>query len=254
MDTITTRLVDIHNHTLPFVDDGAKDFEDAVSNLEYLKNIGVTDVILTSHYIEKSNYKADVKERNEILTELQKLAKNFGINLYLGNEVYITDEDTLLSLLKEEKITTLNNSRYLLIEFPLWQKVSGIDRVICALNEKGIIPIIAHPERYSYIQKDFNKIYDLLEYDCLLQCNIYSYAGKYGRAAKKTIKKLLKEELVSFLATDLHKVPSSDSLLKAKRKLEKKLDSTYYRKLTIENPEKVLNNKSIKGPEVGYYK
>lgn len=251
MDTITTRLVDIHNHTLPFVDDGSKSYEDALDNLRFLKSIGTTDVVLTSHYIENSKYVKNVQERETILEHLKEQSREIGINLYLGNEIYISDEDTLKDLLKRKEITTLNNSRYMLIEFPLWQKLNNVERVLCALNEAGIVPIIAHPERYTYIQKNFDKIYDLLEYDCLLQCNISSYTGYYGTQAKKTIKRLLKENLVSFLATDLHHVPTSNKLLKALNLLQKKLPNGQFNELTVSNPMAVINNERVKNP-TGY--
>ncbi len=242
----TTRIIDIHNHSLPLVDDGASSYEVALENIEYLSNLGIKDIVLTSHYIYGTEYTKNVQERTGILENLKSMLNRSDIDLYLGNEVFINDAKTLKRLLQESEITTLNKSRYLLIEFPIRQRLQFIESTICNLNEMGITPIIAHPERYTYIQDDFNKIYNLLDYDCLLQCNILSFIGCYGPKAKKTIKRLLKENLVSFLATDIHRVPKKDDYTKAIKRLTKKITKEKFKKLTFDNPSAVLKNEIIK--------
>jgi len=243
MEDTTNRMIDIHNHSLPNIDDGAKDLEEAIKNIEYLKSLGVTDVILTSHYIANSKYTKNVSYRVDKLKELQDKVK--GINLYLGNEVYISDSKTIIKWLKEKEITTLNSSRYLLIEFPMHHELHHLDKIICELNEEGITPIIAHPERYSYYWKKSNHLQELLEYDCLLQGNIGSMIGEYGRNAKKMIKKLLKENKISFLATDFHH-QNNKRLEKSLKKLKKLIGEEELKKLVEKNPSLVLKNEEIK--------
>lgn len=243
MALTTNRIVDIHNHSLPLVDDGATSLEEATTNIKYLKSIGITDIVLTSHYIINSKYQSPVSNRKSILKQLQDL--DLGVNLYLGNEVFISDAKSLISLLKENKIASLNHSKYLLIEFPRHQIVHYVDKIICELNDAGYTPIIAHPERYSYYWHHFNKLKELLEYDCIFQCNIESIAGKYGRNAKKTIKKLLKDDLVCVLATDFHHLYNNKQLTKALNKLNKLVGSKKINKLLVENPLKIIENKKV---------
>lgn len=243
MENITNRIIDIHNHSLFGVDDGARDITESIEGIKYLINLGIKDIVLTSHYINETKYQANVLRRKSILQELKEATKDLDINLYIGNEVFASEK--VIELLNSGEITTLNGSRYLLIEFPLDQNLKHIEEIVCDLNEVGIVPIIAHPERYRYFKENYNKLEDLLEYDCLLQCNIESIVGKYGRHAKKLITRLLKEHKVSFLATDFHHISHAYLLEKGLKKLRKKIKSLELNLMLYENPKKVLENEKI---------
>jgi len=241
------KMVDLHNHSLPSVDDGAKTMEEAIDNIKYLKKNGIKEIILTSHYIVNSNYNANLKTRKKIYNSLVEKLNSKDIKLYLGNEVFINDSETILNLLKKKEIATLNDSKYLLVEFPLNYKVRHLDNIICELNDAGYIPIIAHPERYINYQKNYNKLKDLLEYNCLLQCNLGSILGEYGRSAKKLFKKLIKDDVVTFIATDFHHITDEAKFEKAFKKLNKLVSPEKLKDLIENNPKLVLKNKDIKG-------
>ena len=247
MDTTTyiimDRKIDIHTHILPGVDDGSKSINESLAIIDYLIGIGVTDIVLTSHYIKGTGYNYDTKSRNEILNNLENELKDRDVFLYIGNEVYLCDE--VVDLYKKKEICTLNNSKYMLVELPLSSYYKNFPNALCDLNEDGIIPIIAHPERYKFIQNDCKRIKELLEFDCLLQINIDSLIGKYGRKAKKLAKFLLKKNLVSFVATDTHYVSDPKKLEKAYKKLRKIVGEEKYKELTYLNAKKVLENKEI---------
>lgn len=243
MENITNKIVDIHNHSLFGVDDGARNIEDTINNIKYLKKYGVTDIVLTSHYIPESKYQSDVITRKNILKEIKKEAKDFGINLYLGNEVFVSNK--IIELLNNGKITTLNESKYILIEFPMNQPLYHMEEIVCELNDYGLIPVIAHPERYTYFKENYDKINNLLEYNCILQCNIESIAGKYGNGAKKIIKRLIKDKKVKVLATDFHHVSDTNMFDKSFRKLRKILDNQELNNLLYVNPKKIINNESL---------
>lgn len=252
MDTIMNNLVDLHNHSLPTVDDGAKSFEEAVNNIKYLSSHGFKHLVLTSHYIVNSEYTSNVNDRLEILDKLKQELKSDEIKLYLGNEVFINNGKVLINLLKQGEITTLNNSRYLLVEFPLNQKFRYIEDVIYELNDAGYIPIIAHPERYAYIKNDYNRIYEFLDFDCRLQCNLTSIAGYYGKHAKKIVKKMLKEGIVSFVSTDFHHIRDDKTFDKSLKKLKKLVGEDGFKKVLEINPTKVLNDEAVEMPQVKY--
>lgn len=237
-------FIDIHNHVLPMIDDGSNSLEEAVDSINYLKKLGYYDIVLTSHYIIDSKYNASIFKRQSILEELKKQVT--GVNLYLGNEVYISDSNTILDLLKKREISTLNNSRYLLLELPFNNELRGLEEIICELNEARIVPVIAHPERYTYFQQDYNKLTKLLEYNCLFQCNITSIMGRYGSNAKKLFKKMLKTNMIHFLATDFHHRRNDDLYLKSILKVKKKIGDEKFRKLTYNNPKSVLENSEVK--------
>lgn len=245
MDTIMDRIVDIHTHILPGVDDGAKTIDESLKIIEYLSNQGITDIALTSHYIKNTKYDANEQERKSIFEELKKQAKDYKVNLYLGNEVYLCED--ILELLEKKEIITLNNSKYLLIELPLTGYINSLPNILCELINHGITPIIAHPERYQFLQKHNKRIQELLEFNCLLQCNIDSITGKYGRKAKKLMKWLLKKDLVQLVATDTHYVEKKKVLKKSFKKLKKVVGKEKYKELTEINPMKILKDEEVSG-------
>ena len=243
MDITMDKIIDIHTHVLPGVDDGSKSINESLAIIDYLAGLGIHDIVLTSHYIKGTGYNYNVKERLYALNNLEKELADRNVSLYLGNEVYLCDE--VIDLYKRKDICTINNSRYMLVELPLSSYYKNFPNALCDLNEHGIVPIVAHPERYKFIQSDKDKISKILEFDCLLQINIDSLIGKYGRKAQKIAKFLLKKDLVSFVATDTHYVSDPKKLEKAYKKLKKIVGKEKYEELTYTNPRKVLENKKI---------
>lgn len=236
-------MIDIHSHLIPNVDDGSRSVEETVKMIKEARHAGFTDIILTSHYMEEC-YEPE-EEVIELWTEqLQKVIDNesIEIKLYTGNEVYITEN--VIELLKNNKVATLANSRYLLIELPLNSNVKYAEEVIFHLKSLGIIPIIAHPERYSYIQKDITEVENLIKQGCLIQSNFGSIIGIYGKEAKKAIHKLLKNDVVHFLGSDCHK---PNTIYKNMQEIMKELNKIISRdqifKITVKNPKMILEDK-----------
>lgn len=193
---------DIHSHLLPGIDDGSKSFEESIKLISFLSEFGVTDLILTPHYVYDSDYNCNNKKKKELFDELCKRVdeKGIDINLYLGNEIYFSDN--LLELLQSDEIYPLNNSKYLLIEFPMTFMPKEAKNVFEELMDNGYTIILAHPERYNFLEID--EIKEFMDMGILLQGNYMSLFDKYGKRAKKVLKKLLKKGWISFLASDIH--------------------------------------------------
>ncbi len=239
------KIVDIHTHILPGVDDGAKTMEESLKIIEYLSKSGVTDIVLTSHYINNTKYNANEKNRKRIFKELKKRLNNDEIKLYLGNEVYLCED--IINLLESKEIVTLNDTKYILIELPLTGYLNNLSNILCELTSYGFTPIIAHPERYHFLQKHNKRIRELLEFNCLLQCNVDSITGKYGKKAKKLMKWMLKHDLVQFVATDTHSVGKNKKLEKSFKKLRKIVGEKEFIELTSTNPLNILKGKEVQG-------
>ena len=241
-------MIDIHNHILPAVDDGSKSIAESIEILKQAKKCGITDIIITPHYINGSTYQSDTKILKSKLEELKKESKkeNIDINLYLGNEVFI--EYNLLELLNNNEFTTLNDSKYLLFEFSMNNYYQGINELLFNLKSNKIVPIIAHPERYSFIQNNPLLLNDLLAHGALLQLDVGSFFGKYGSQAKKIAKLILKHNMASFIATDIHH--SKDDLYEKMSILNKTYEKNNIDKLLSNNPKKVINNEDL--PELDY--
>ncbi len=234
---------DIHSHILYGIDDGARTLSESIKILDNLYRKGVTDIILTPHYIKSSKYNVNNREKFDLFLKLKTAYKK--INLYLGNEVYV-DED-LVDLLKKGEVATLNNSNYLLMELPMNSKIKDLDSIIYDLMRNGIIPIIAHPERYTYIQEDISYIDSLIDMGVLFQGNYESLFGKYGKKSEKTLKKLLKKNYISFLGSDVHRENHIDHTEEVYSKLYKIYkDRKKVKDLIDTNILKVINNEEIK--------
>lgn len=238
-------MKDIHSHLLYGIDDGSKTIEESLKLIKKANNQGITDLILTPHYIERSEYNCCNEEKKELFNRLvdEVRKKQININLFLGNEVFISNN--LIELLKKGEISTLNGSKYLLVEFPMGNMLYNTKDIIYDLIINGYIPIVAHPERYRIFQRHPEHIEEYLRMGVLLQCNYKSLFGKYGRQAKKTIKYFLENGYVTFLGSDCHHEENFE-IKKMKKKLQRILKSDSMIEDLLENNfNKVIENKEF---------
>ena len=234
-------MIDIHSHIIPGIDDGSKSVEETFEMIKEAEKVGFTDIFTTSHFIPHY-YEPTIEEiiiwRDKLQEKLD--SRNIDIKLHSGMEIYISNK--LHELIKESKVLTLDESRYMLIELPLSSNVNYLDYILYFLQTMGIVPIIAHPERYTYIQEDPTIVEDYIEKGALIQCNYGSVLGLYGKKAKKTIKILLKRKQVHFLGSDCHKQNSMyKKIPKAIKKIKNIVGDKEFYKISTENPKKVLN-------------
>ena len=183
-------MIDIHTHVLPSIDDGSKSVRETIDMIDEAHAAGFTDIITTSHYID-GFFDVNKDQREVLLDGLEEVIRK-DVKLYNGAEAYIMPD--LVQLCIDGVIPTLANSRYVLFELPMNSEVLYIDRIITDLIANDYIPIIAHPERYQFIQKNIEKAYNLIEKGALLQCNFGSFIGKYGSESQKASVKLLKND------------------------------------------------------------
>ena len=234
-------MIDFHSHILPNVDDGSTSMEETLKLIQEAKKAGFTKIISTSHYIEYY-YECNEETRKELLNKIR--ASSLDIDLCLGNEIYLTSEIT--QLIKEKKASTINNSKYVLFELPMNAKPFNAKETVYRLIENGYTPVIAHPERYSYVQETPEYVEELANMGALFQANFGSVIGLYGKKAEKTVKKLLKEDLIHFLGSDVHRTDQIYTKVpKILKKLNKIISEEKIQELTEINPQKVLNDEEI---------
>ncbi len=234
-------MTDIHNHMLYGIDDGSRSVEESIDILKDLYNYGYRNVILTPHYIKDSNYNNPARDNYKRMQYLQRILdqNGIGLKLYLGNEIYMDDD--IFDLLKKGEIYSLNGTPYLLIELPMEGEYPNYEEVFKDLMSKGCKVILAHPERYYSFQKDFNRVYELEKIGVLFQSNLDSIIGRYGEGAKTTIKRLLKEKKIAFLATDIHhKKHDYGSWDKARSEILKFITKDEFDVLVNKNPSKLI--------------
>ena len=234
-------MIDFHSHILPEIDDGSKSYEESLKMLEEAQNIGFDIVISTSHYAVDC-YESPEYKRKELIEDLN-LEENVP-EIILGSEIFLTYN--IVDLLKEYKASTINGTNYVLIELPLRHRFSNLKNVINILKENDYRPIIAHPERYMFIQNNFKEIYELKELGVLFQCNYGSILGNYGIKAKSTMKKMLKNGLVSFLGSDAHRKKSIYlQIPKAISLISKYISTEELQNIITHNAEKVLKGEYL---------
>ena len=204
-------MVDIHCHILNGVDDGAKDDDMSIEMLRKAKEAGINQIVLTPHYY-RGRYDVEFEEVREEFVKLKMLAKvkRIDIEMYLGQEVYYTDK--IVQYYEEGIISTINETRYMLIEFSMVE--FDIDEIVDQLYElrvRGIVPVIAHPERYRPFMKKPHLINKLIDEGCLFQLNARAITGGFDKDVKKLANTYLKNNIYSFIGSDAHRDKGSRS-------------------------------------------
>lgn len=242
--TINNKFIDIHSHIIYGVDDGAKTKEDSINYLnEALKN-GVSIIICTPHICHGNIEKIEKIKKNFL--DIRQYANSIGISLYLGTEILMTSKTT--ELLKRKRLRSLDGKKYVLVEFKRNENID-IENLIYMLEEimdLGYIPILAHPELYLNY-KSISYMKKIKESGVLLQLDATSiYKKTTTNNIYKFSKKLLKERLIDFVASDTHCTNKRNYIAynKAYKKISKKYGKEYANILFIENPAQVLSIKN----------
>ena len=238
-------MIDFHTHIIPNIDDGSRNIEETISLIKEAKEAGFEGVVLTSHYIE-NYYETDVPERDMWVKAISDNLRNKGIetDLYLANEIYMSEN--MMDLLINRKASTINNSSYVLFEMPLNTEPMNLYDVIYSLQENKLIPVLAHPERYSFIQKEPELVYDLIEKGVLMQANYGSILGQYGEKAEMIVRKFFENNMIHFLGSDVHRQNTIYKMIpQALDEIRAIIGDEKLEELTTENPKLALNNKRI---------
>lgn len=240
-------MIDIHTHILPGICDGARSVEESINIIKEGIKYGVTDFIMTPHYILGSNYDADNKKKQELINTIKKTLEqeNIEANIYIGNEAFVCNE--LVNLIKYNFISTINKSNYLLFELPIDGAFKGLDDLIFRLKYRNINSIIAHPERYYYFQNNPKQIEKLIEQGVMFQCNIGSFFGQYGESTRKFVMLLLKHKAITFIGSDVHREKHNTykKIKDLKKTLSKYLSKEEIEDILVNNARKVINNEEI---------
>ena len=237
--------IDIHCHIMPGVDDGSPDLATSLEMLRIADKNGITHIILTPHH-KPMHHNVSPEHNVAYRKKLQEAATEAGIRakLFSGNEIYYSDE-TMEELI-DGRICSLAGSDYVLVEFHPTNPFKAIQNAAGRVQAAGYIPIIAHVERYSDIVSHPARVRDLIQMGCFIQVNASSVMGKYGFGISHFTKKLLKEELVHFIASDAHDTGRrAPHLLDCRNYVERKFGEDYGKKLFFTNPANVIRNELI---------
>jgi len=216
--TMENKMIDIHSHVLHAVDDGSKDIDTSIEMIKHEISIGVDTIVCTPHYI-LGKYTNTVDELTNRFTELVNKVKELDlkVNLLLGEEICYTRRVNIIDMLDKKELLTINNTRYILLEFDYVTKPEGFEDIIYNFKLHDYKVIIAHIERYKWM--DINTIKYLKDEGAIIQVNSNSIIGANGIKNKLLVNKLIKLGLVDIIASDTHSFRVS-SLDKAYAKLK----------------------------------
>ncbi len=235
MKNYTGKIIDIHSHTLPCVDDGSLDIADSLNMLKTSCELGTKDLILTPHY--RRNFKCSVETLRAEFDKFKERAEKKGVpvNLYLGQEIFVEKDTT--ELLKSGKLLTLNDSKYVLLEFD-FNEYTDISEKVYEFKAYGYKPIVAHIERYSY--SDIEMAEEIKSIGGYIQINAESLVGKSCKLYGKKTKKLIKSGFVDFVASDYHSV-RNNRIKDAADYVYSKYGLPVAKRLFFENAEEIIN-------------
>ena len=224
--------VDMHSHILPGIDDGADSLEKSLGMIAALGELGYRKLILTPHIMGDfyRNTPTGIREKLALVRAAVE-QKGWEMELDCAAEYYL--DEWFLGKVKGEEPLLSFGENYVLIETSYINDPLNFKEIIFALKAAGYTPVLAHPERYTYLYNRFDALSEMHENGILFQLNINALSGYYSSAAKKVAEKLIDLKLVHFIGTDAHHLRHLQILPKA-------IASPYFKKalaLPLRNPQ-----------------
>ena len=237
-------FTDIHTHILPGVDDGAAGMPQAMELVRMAWKNGTRTLFLTPHY--RGKFKESPQWLRESFSMFSQMVREElpAMKLVLGSEVHYEAE--MPERIQQKQVLSINDSQYLLLEFRgstlRSQIIAGVSEVIRC----GFTPIIAHVERYQEFLTDDSLVPEVLEKGALVQLNADSVMGQNGLRVKKFCHRMLKEQMVHFIASDAHDTRKRPPLLRdCFLRVHKKYGEEYAAQVFYHNAQAVIENQVI---------
>ncbi|MDQ4141458.1 MAG: capsular biosynthesis protein [Bacteroidota bacterium] len=194
---------DMHAHVLPGLDDGADNMAQALAMVREMQQLGYRKLILTPH-IMGDFYKNTPDGIRAKLAELSQALQQEGIKMELACAAeYYLDEWFVQKLEDKEPLLTFGDN-YVLFETSFINEPMRFQEIIFNIKSNGYTPVLAHPERYSYLYNRWNSLAEWYENGILFQINLNSLVGYYGHEAKRVAEKLIQNKFIDFVGTDAH--------------------------------------------------
>lgn len=204
--------VDMHSHLIPGIDDGSKDAATSARFIRQLHELGLEKFICTPH-IFMELYPNNEGTISPALESLRAELRNQNIPVELSAAAeYMLDPD-FDPLMESGNLRCLKDN-LVLVEMSYQVETRNIEKYIFDLNIKGYKPVLAHPERYIYYHNSYGQYQKLRERGCLLQLNLLSLSGYYGKGVRQIGLSLLSDGLIDLCGTDLHHQRHLDALVK----------------------------------------
>ena len=227
--------VDMHSHLIPGIDDGAKNMDETIAMLAKFEALGYKKVITTPH-VYSDCYRNTPETILGGLKNVQQTAKDLGLTIEIEAAAEYYCDEYFLDLIEKKELLSIDN-KYVLMEFSFHAEMDNWREFVFGVRAAGYTPIIAHFERYMYWIGSTKVAQEMVELGAKLQLNYNSLAGHYGPSIKKQAELLISNNLISFLATDCHRIQHL-------RIMEDNANNAFVHKLL--NSGLLLNNQLMK--------
>lgn len=251
---VFNKYIDVHSHVLWDIDDGSKDIEETISLCDMASGSGTEKLFLTPHliYWETAGDLLDEREWKterlaEILTE-----EDIKLQIHKGFEILCDDD---IFDIKFFKPYTLCGSRYILIEFDFFKTfVEDVISWCKYLTSFGLVPVIAHPERYQFFLSEEEVIDHLSEMGALFQVNSGSAAGMFGSKVRRFAEKMINNGYADFIGSDAHDLMMRNTDMDfCFNNYSDDIDIELLKKAWYDNPMKIIKDEQIKISRLSYF-
>lgn len=237
-------MIDIHSHILPGVDDGAKTEEDSLAMAKAAVEEGITIIAATPHHKNRAyeNYKDEIITNVDVLNKLFE-ANEIPLKVVAGQEVRIYGE--VIEDFQKGEIQTVNDSKYILIEFPFDSVPHYAEQLLYDIQLAGLTPVIVHPERNRELLENHRRMYELVKNGALTQVTAASVIGKFGKKMEQFSHQLIEANLTHFIASDAHDTVNRGFLMREAFDLVEKQHGLEAQYMLMENAHLLINNMNV---------
>lgn len=234
-------MIDLHTHILPGLDDGSSSVAETIAMAKIAVDCGIRGMAVTPHC--NTDRRLDIRQTLGLVRDvLQEL--NIPLILYPGMEIKGAPDTA--DMLSDGRLITINGSRYPLIEFDFKSTGEAETNILRDVVQAGFMPIVAHPERYSYVQEEPSLLNEWKTMGCAFQVNRGSFVGHFGEAAKELAYEMTARGFTTIVATDAHSDQHRIPWMKdVKMILTRHFDPIAAHFLLRYNPLRILRNEEL---------
>jgi protein-tyrosine phosphatase len=236
-------LIDIHSHILWGLDDGARECDDSIAMLRIAAEFGTTDIVATPHSDPRYAFQPDVM--NQRIAQLTSSLSGIP-RIHKGCDFHLSFENIQDALAFPSKYT-INGLGYLLVELAEAFIPRSSDEILRQFVQRGIVPVITHPERNFLLRRDLARLEKWVNFGCVVQITAQSLGDRFGKQAKRSAWSMLKKGLVHVVASDAHDVKHRPPRLDiARSALTQEIGAAAATLLLVENPAAILTGAPIR--------
>lgn len=234
-------FVDMHQHVVYGLDDGAASFAASVDMLRISTRDAVREIIATPH-VEPGRRRFEHQTFLHRLSQLGDACRENGWPLLLHPGAEILYTEATLRLLQEERVPTLAGSRFVLVEFQTAIAYEKLYEAVRTLANAGYVPVLAHVERYECLARDAERAFELKDlFRARLQVNCATVTGRRGLRLRRFLRALLSQGLVDYVATDAHNTTARPPCMRGcYDALCREVGAAYAARLTGGNQEEIF--------------